>query len=112
MPTPAWDDLDAFLSTDDFAVTAAPENGPSFSLIIEEQYFSAELGTYDMNTASPWGTAKASDVASLKKRDRITLTQAVGGQPVPCGVFWLTHDPEPDGTGMAVLRLSRSVNGF
>lgn len=107
MPTPAWDDLDAFVSTDDFAVTATPETGKPFAIILEEQFFSAELGTYDMATASPWGTSKASDVALLKKRDRIALTQ--GG--VPCGIFWLRHDPEPDGTGMAILRLSRSQNG-
>ncbi|GAB6853013.1 head-tail joining protein [Asaia astilbis] len=107
MPVPAWDDLDSFLSLDDFAVTATPDGGQAFALIVEEQYFSAELGTYDMNTSDPWATAKASDVVGLKKRSRLTIKQ----NSLPYGVFWLTHDPKPDGTGMATLRLSRSQNG-
>lgn len=107
MPTPVWDDLDDFLSLDDFAITATPDGGQTFPLIVEEQYFSAELGTYDMNTSDPWATAKASDVVGLKKRSRLAIKQ----NSALYGVFWLTHDPEPDGTGMATLRLSRSQNG-
>lgn len=110
MPTPAWDDLGAFLSLDDFAVTAKTSGGQTFPIILEEAYFSHELGAYDLNTAEPWGTAKWADVQGLKKRALVTLSQSIAGVQTFSQPYWLVHDPEPDGTGMAVLRLSRTAD--
>lgn len=103
MPTPKWDNLDVFVDLDDFAFTATRDDGGTFPVILEEQYLSRELGTYDVDytveVGNPWITARARDLVGLKKRTRLKID---GVQ------YWLTHDPQPDGTGMATAKLSRS----
>lgn len=98
MHQPAWDNLDDFLDPGDFAVPAVCEDGRSFPVIIEERYFSHDLGGYIMDAPEPWAIAKQSDGAGLKKRNRLTINNVV---------YFLTDDPQPDGTGMITLPLSR-----
>jgi len=109
MRAPAWERLDDFLSEDDFAVRAVfiPEGGKGVprnpvTVIFDEPYYNAEMGEYDMATGEPRVTCKASDVAGLKKHDACMID----------GVrFVLDHDPYPDGTGMATVKLSRDFDG-
>lgn len=106
MPHPAWDNLDVFLNPDDFGVQAifTPQggNGTAFpaNVIFDEPFYDAKLGEYLMDAAEPRCTAKESDVAGLKKYDLATIA----------GIrLYLTHDPLPDGVGMAVVKLARDL---
>lgn len=98
LPPLEFDDLDAFLG--DFALDASAAGRPPFRLIVEEQYMSKDLGTFDATLASPWGAAKSTAVAGMKKRDTLIVGRIR---------FWLTDDPQPDGTGFSVVNLSRSL---
>lgn len=101
MPAPAWEDLDAFLSTDEFAVTAVlqPEGGPERELtgIFDEPFLNAELGEYDLDTVQPRFLVKASEVRDVARGDTLT----VGGR-----VLDVLSAPQWDGTGMATLVLA------
>lgn len=99
MPALAWENLGEFLDTDDFAFLAMVAGGRTFPVIIDEDYQRETMGGFVMTTAQPTLVAREKDLAGLKKRHRITVA----------GVdYWLTDDPEPDGTGMATAPLSRS----
>lgn len=107
MPAPSWEDLDAFLSTDDFAVEAIfipSETGvprAPVRVIFDEPYLNAETGEYDMASGEPRATCKESDIAGIRKNDACDI----GGVR-----FLLDHDPYPDGTGMACVKLSRDFS--
>lgn len=97
---PEWEDLGAFMAVEDFATTAIDQQTDArFPVILDEQVMSHELGTYDINAASPSATAKAVDVVGLKKRHHLSINGVT---------YWLVRDPLPDGTGLAILELSRS----
>jgi len=102
MVSPAWDDLDAFLQVDDFALEAmvTPRGGVSRQIrgVFDEPYFNAELGEYEVDATQPRLTCKAGDVADLRDRDQVTIK----GQD-----YYLLSNPQEDGTGMAVLALAR-----
>ena len=102
MPAPAWEDLEDFLSVDDFATVArfATVSGARAVMgIFDEPYFNAETGEYDMATGEPRFTCKEADVIGVKRDDGCLIH----------GVFYrVDHDPYPDGTGMAVVKLSRA----
>lgn len=102
MHRPAWDDLDAFLQLDDFAIeaTVTPRGGVPRQIkgVFDEPYFNAQLGEYEADASQPRFTCKAEDVADLQKDDDLQI----GGQ-----AYFLTTDPQEDGTGMAVLELVR-----
>jgi len=106
MPAPAWENLDDFLSTDDFAdlATFTPAGGaarPPVPGIFDEPYFDRQLGEYTQGMGEPRFTCKASDVVGIRKHDECTIA----GEP---GVkYELVSDPDPDGTGMATVRLAR-----
>lgn len=106
MPSPDWERLDDFLSTDDFAITAkftSDETGRArlVSGIFDEQYVNADLGEYSMDTGQPRFMCKECDVVGLKKHDECTFAKLPGVK------FELTHDPLPDGVGMATVLLGR-----
>ena len=92
---PAWEDLDAFLDPDDFAVGVV-FNGRYFHGIFDEPSYNAETGEYDINSSAPRLTCKASDTAGMKKFDFVTVDRVK---------YQLNADPHRDGTGMAVLDL-------
>lgn len=103
MTTPAWDDLDEFLDPDDFAVKATltlksgqtrPVNG-----IYAGPYTQGHLGPdYEEDTTRPKFTCKAADVVGVTRGDSISIP----GE----GVFGVLTNPQPDGTGFAVLELA------
>lgn len=100
MPTPSWDDLDAFLRTDEFAVTVTvrPQDGPARQVagIFDEPYLNAQLGEYEADTVRPRLVCKAADVAGLVRGDMVDID----------GVTYdVLTSPQPDGTGMATLEL-------
>lgn len=102
---PSWERLDDFLSPKDFGylATFTPEGGAArapVAGIFDEPTFDAEAGEYDFSASAPRFTCKASDVAGLKKG----AACAIAGNPV---AYYLAHDPQPDGTGMAVVVLAR-----
>ena len=102
MPRPHWDKPDDFLNVEDFAVIARSDDGRELKVILEEQYLSRDLSTYDVALPAPWITGKESDMRDLKKRDRLLIEGVV---------YWLLHDAEPDGTGFASAKLSRTAQG-
>lgn len=101
MFAPAWDDLDNFLSSDDFAaiVTVELENGTTrtFKGIFDDPYFNAQLGEYEADTSRPRITCKMSDVAGVKRGDTVTFS----GKS-----YSVLTSPHGDGTGMAVLEIA------
>lgn len=106
MPSPKWERLDDFLSTDDFAILAifTPAGGqprPAVPVIFDEPYFDANLGEYVQDTAVPRFWTKASNVAGLKRHDECTFPD------LPGVTFELVHDPQPDGTGGVTVELAR-----
>jgi hypothetical protein len=105
---PAWEDLSAFLDTDDFAVTATfihIQTGQFFygvPGIFDDPTANAEAGGFDLAGTSPTFLCAADRVAALKKYD----VAIIGGVN-----YRLDHDPHPDGTGMARLNLSVDYPG-
>ncbi len=101
MPSPGWDNLDAFLSPDDFALEAVvtPRGGVSRSIrgIFDEPYLNAQIGEYEADSSDPRLTCKAADVADLRREDSAVIEGRT---------YYLLTDPQPDGTGFAVLRLT------
>lgn len=115
MPIPAFDDPRSFL--DDFAVDIAVRanrgEGAAVTVrgIFDEKYIDAKLGGFDVNTP---GVTRALcmqvDVAGLKKYDTAQLVDE-GGQPTG-PMYYLEHDPAPDGHGYAVMTLALDTDGF
>lgn len=106
MPAPAWEDLSAFLDTGDFAVLATFTRAggqviPDVPGIFDEAVMNAEAGEYDVAAGMPRFTCAHAPVAGLKKND----AAVIGGV-----AYLLDHDPHADGTGMAVLALSRDFD--
>ncbi|MGY0328935.1 head-tail joining protein [Xylella fastidiosa subsp. multiplex] len=102
MHHPSWDDLDPFLETDDFAVTAQLHSETSgrvhqCTIVFDATYIDADIGDYRMNAPEPCFTCKETDVMHFKKHDYARIQNRH---------YRLTHDPQPDGTGMALVRLA------
>lgn len=101
MPTPAWDDLDAFVNTDDFAVlaTVTLQDGTARSVpgIFDDPYLNAQLGEYELDTSRPRLTCKEADVIGVLRGDRVDI----GGK-----TYDVLTSAQADGTGMAVLELA------
>ncbi|MCD9147815.1 head-tail joining protein [Pseudophaeobacter flagellatus] len=102
MPSPAWDNLDAFLQADDFAIeaTVTPQGGVArgVSGIFDEPYLNTQIGEYEADASQPRLNCKAVDVADLRAKDTVEIE----GQ-----VYHLLTGPQFDGTGFAVLSLAK-----
>ncbi len=102
MSAPSWENPDAFLQLDDFAiaVTVTLQGGVSRVVrgIFDEPYLNAQLGEYDADDVEPRLTCKAADVADLAAKDAVQID----GVP-----YYLLTGPQADGTGFAVLRLAK-----
>jgi hypothetical protein len=100
---PAWENLDEFFSTDDFALlaTLTPTNGAPRSVrgIFDAQYVNTQIGEYEAGASEPRFTCKASDVIGIKRGAAMLTIPGVGR-------FDVLHEPEGDGTGQAILRLA------
>lgn len=90
-------DLDAFLSTDEFAdvVTGRPDGKP-FRAIYDETYFDPDAGETVVDTTQPRITCKLSDLAGITRKTPLTVK----------GKTYTVVKVQPDGTGMAVVLLS------
>lgn len=101
MPTPAWDDLNTFLSVDDFAVeaTVTRQDGDTRVVIgiFDDPYLNAQLGEYELDTSRPRFTCKESDVIGVLRGDMVEIN----GRS-----YDVLSSAQPDGTGMAVLELA------
>lgn len=106
MPAPAWENLDAFLSPDEFATTAQLQlqNGTTRSVrgIYDEPFLNAELGEYDLDTTRPRLLCKAGDLAGVTRGDVLVIN----GQTLD-----ILSAPQADGTGMATLDLAPRMGG-
>lgn len=101
MPAPAWENLDAFLSTDEFATSAdlQLQDGTTRTIrgIYDEPFLNAELGEYDLDTTRPRLLCKAADVVGVARGDVLVIN----GQTLD-----IMTAPQADGTGMATLDLA------
>lgn len=101
MPTPAWDDLDAFVSTDDFAIAATVRLQDGGTRIVrgifDDPYLNAQLGEYEMDTSRPRLTCKEADVIGVLRGDLVDIEGKT---------YDVLTSAQPDGTGMAVLDLA------
>lgn len=106
MPAPDWENLDVFLSADDFATVAELQlqNGTTRSVrgIYDEPFFNAELGEYDLDTTRPRMLCKAGDLAGVTRGDVLVIS----GQTLD-----ILSAPQADGTGMATLDLAPRMGG-
>lgn len=106
MPKVAWENLDDFLSTDDFAFTATfvLKSGEIREIngIYDDPYMDADLGEYAADLSEPRFTCKMVDAVGLRRGDTCTIA----GED---GQFDVMSDPQGDGTGLAVIRLSHDV---
>lgn len=102
MPSPAWDNLDAFLQVDDFAIeaTVTPQGGVSRVItgIFDDPYLNTQIGEYEADASQPRLNCKAADVADLDARDAVEID----GQR-----YLMLTGPQFDGTGFAVLLLAK-----
>lgn len=104
MPHPSWDNPDEFLDPRDFGVPAivTPRGGQARTVngIFDEPYFDRQTGEYVLDNAEPRLTVHERDAVGLKKYDVAVFNGTT---------YELLHDPLFDGTGTAVLRLTRAV---
>lgn len=84
------ENLDAFLSADEFAVSATL-GASTFSVIFDR----AHLESLGISATQPVAVAKTSDVSSANKGTSITVN----------GTAYTVMDNQPDGTGMTTLLL-------
>ena len=100
MPGPDWEDLGAFLSTDDFAVPATiyPRDGAARAVLVifDDPSVGAEVNGYDVETVGPKIEGRAADFACLRRGDEIEIA---GRRYV------LESGPRDDGTGWATVPL-------
>ena len=98
---PDWEDLDAFLDTKEFAVEAElqPAQGSPRPIIgiYDEPYLDAQLGEYRMDQVQPRFTCRADLVEGVVRGDVLVIGARV---------LDVMGAPQPDGTGMATIRLA------
>jgi hypothetical protein len=103
---PAWEDLNDFLRADDFAISAVftlpgGQVLPAVLGIFDDPYLNAQLGEYEVDTTSPRFTGKLSDLRLVVRKSLAAITiDGVTSQ------FDVLTDVQPDGTGMAVVRMA------
>lgn len=107
MPTPFWEDLDAFLDLDDFAVPAVIQlqggGQVSLAVIFDNPYVEGDLG--DASTRDevrPVATCKEALVGAVRRGDTITIQFPRGPR-----TFDILTAPQPDGTGTSRIVLAR-----
>lgn len=98
---PAWENLDIFLDTDDFAIRATlrlQDNGERVVTgIFDDPYLNAETGEYELDTTQPRLTCRWVDVQDVTRGDTVEFEGRV---------YDVVTNAQPDGTGMATLALA------
>lgn len=107
MPKPSWENLDEFLETDDeggfasVAVISLFAGGTrQVKGIFEDPFEQASVGEFVQDTAAPSFTCKESDLVGVRRKGTLTI----GGK-----VYDILTNPQPDGTGIAMLKLARQI---
>jgi hypothetical protein len=101
---PAWDDLDTFLDPQDFAslATITLKDGTVLANVaglLDEPGLAAALGTFEQDTTRATFTAKAADVARVRRGDVLLIE----------GKTYDAHKaPRQDGHGLATIDLEPS----
>ena len=102
MPAPSWENLDIFIQTDDFAITAtvtlADGEVREVAGIFDDAFMNAQLGEYDLDTTQPRLTIKEVDAAGIDRGDTVVIGT---------DTFDVLTGPQGDGTGMAVIVMGR-----
>lgn len=98
---PDWEDIDAFLSVDEFAVQVILKlsNGTVRPLrgIFDDPYLNAQLGEYELDLSRPRLTCKWVDVKDVTRGDVVEIA----GRS-----YDILSGAQGDGTGMAILDLA------
>ena len=113
MRGPSWENLDDFLQNDDdggFANTAVIhfQTGGTrpVTAIYDDPYMDATLGEYVADTSNPRLNGKETDFVGVTRGDTVTIT--TGAAPnITVETFDILTNPQPEGTGWAVLELAR-----
>lgn len=101
---PDWENLNEFLSADDFGDEAVftITGGtvlPAITGILDELFLMAEIGEYDLESTQPRFVCKTVDVNQVSRGDTVVING-------------LTYDvlgnPQDDGTGLSVVILARA----
>lgn len=107
MPAAAWEELDAFLREDDFAVPAVITlrggGTVSLSVIFDDPNVNADLGdALTRDDVRPMVNCREDLVGAVRRGDTITVTFPAGPR-----TFDILAAAKPDGTGMAILELAK-----
>lgn len=66
--------------------------------IFDNAYFLQEIGDMDLDNTQPRLTCVMEDIVKVKKEDTVEIDNIL---------YDITKDPQPDGTGMGIVILSR-----
>jgi hypothetical protein len=94
MTTPAWDNLDSFLNTDDFAVDATLDGVPVTG-VFYDSYFEAFDNEPGVSTSLPRFWLKAEDAID-----------PVGKELIVEAISYTVVETQPDGNGFSLLVLN------
>lgn len=104
MPSPAWESLDEFLdldTVDGFATDAVIQTGPSTTRtvrgIFDDPAMTPQAGEYTQDTVGPTLLCKDTDLVGIRRK----MVATIYGK-----AYDITHNPKPDGTGLATLMLA------
>jgi hypothetical protein len=106
MPAPPWEKLTDFLRADEFGaqIVVSLKGGGTltFVAIFDDPFLDAQLGEYALETSEPRITTNAADLPGVARGD----TAMIAGR-----AYDVLSSPQPDGTGMATLRLALQPGG-
>jgi len=106
VPAPAWENLDVFLQTAEFAVVAEITSKAGavrlINGIFDEPFLDAQLGEYRLDTVQPRLLCTEVALAGVARGETVVIE----------GVTYITlSGAKPDGTGMATLELVKQEAG-
>ncbi|WOH61909.1 hypothetical protein [Bradyrhizobium sp. BWC-3-1] len=109
MTSPAWDNLDEFMDTGDFAVPAVVQfqagGTRDVTGILEDPYLEARKGEFVEDTTVPTFQLPLNRCTGIKRGDSLVATLPKNGGTV---TYDIMTRPQPLGDGMAQLELSRA----
>ena len=77
MPSPSWENLDDFFSTDEFGLEAIINIQDAGTIVVsgilDDPYLNAELGEYDTDTNDPRLTCKEVDILAVRRGDTAVI---------------------------------------
>ena len=90
------EDLDAFFDDEEFADIVTRTNGPPFNAIFDEGFFDPSAGEVVLDTVQPRLTCKLADLSGVARKSVLSVK----------GRSFSVVNIQPDGTGLAVVKLS------